>query len=142
AANKPSFPLANETEFGKSWAQDGSKIRVLRNFNYSTFYWMRPSADGRFVANGRSGGGDDGAVIADLATTLTSGGTKTRDIGASARYDPDFWSDNKGFMFQGTPQGGVFCAQSLLTNPETKRISFSEGVCSKLDTVGLYQTTG
>jgi len=142
AGGKAIFPLASETEYGKSWAQDGSRVRVLRALEYQTFYWMRPSADGRFVANGRSGGGEDGAVIADLATTLTSGGTKVRDIGASARYDPDFWPDNKGFMFQGTPNGGVFCAQSLLTNPETKKISFSEGACSKLDTVGLYQTTG
>jgi hypothetical protein len=61
---------------------------------------------------------------------------------ASARYDPDFWPDNKGFMFQGTPSQGVFCAQSLLTNPATTRISFSEPQCSKLDTVGLYQTVG
>jgi len=88
------------------------------------------------------GGGGDGPVIADLPASFDPAGPKTRDIGASARYDPDFWPDNKGFMFQGTPNGGVFCAQSLLTNPATTRVSFSEAQCSKLDSVGLYQTVG
>ena len=129
-------------DYGKGWSQDGGTIRVLRELAYHTFYWTRTSADGRFVANGMSGGGADGAVIADLSASLASGGPKTRDIAASAKYDPDFWPDNKGFMFQGTPNGGVFCAQSLLTNPATTRVSFNEPQCSKLDTIGLYQTVG
>ena len=129
-------------DYGKGWAQDGGTIRVLRELAYKTFYWTRTSADGRFVANGMSGGGADGAVIADLSAALAAGGPKTRDIAASAKYDPDFWPDNKGFMFQGTPNGGVFCAQSLLTNPATTRVSFNEPQCSKLDTIGLYQTVG
>ena len=137
---KEVFPVAESKAYGKGWAQDGSSVRVLRELGYRTFFWTRTSADGRFVANGMSGGGEDGAIIADLAASLTPG--KTRDIGASARYDPDFWPDNKGFMFQGTPNGGVFCAQSLLTNPATKRVSFNEPECSKLNSVGLYQTVG
>ena len=136
------FADASSKTYGKQWAQDGSTVRVLRELAYKTFYWTRTSADGRFVSNGVSSGGSDGAVIADLAAALDPAGPKTRDIGASARYDPDFWPDNKGFMFQGTPNGGVFCAQSLLTNPATTKISFSEPQCSKLDTIGLYQTVG
>jgi hypothetical protein len=139
---KDIFASAADKDYGRTWAEDGSVVRVLRELEYKTFYWTRTSADGRFVANGRSGGGSDGAVIADLAASLDPSGPKTRDIGASARYDPDFWPDNKGFMFQGTPNGGVFCAQSLLTNPATTRVSFSEPQCSKLNTVGLYQTVG
>lgn len=139
---KDIFPVAETKEYGKGWAQDGSKIRVLRELGYRTFFWTRNSADGRFVANGMSGGGEDGAVIADLAASLDPAGPKTRDIGASARYDPDFWPDNKGFMFQGTPNGGVFCAQSLLSNPATTKVGFNEPQCSKLDSVGLYQTVG
>jgi hypothetical protein len=139
---KDIFADANGKDYGKQWGQDGSTVRVLRELAYQTFYWTRTSADGRFVANGMSGGGSDGAVIADLAAALDPAGPKTRDIGASARYDPDFWPDNKGFMFQGTPNGGVYCAQSLLTNPATTKISFSEPQCSKLDTIGLYQTVG
>ncbi len=139
---KDIFADANSKAYGTEWAQDGSTIRVLRELAYHTFYWTRTSADGRFVSNGVSSGGTDGAVIADLAAALDPSGPKTRDIGATARYDPDFWPDNKGFMFQGTPNGGVFCAQSLLTNPATTKISFSEPQCSKLDTIGLYQTVG
>ena len=133
AANKP---------YGKGWGQDGSTVRVLRELEFQTYYWTRTSADGRFVANGVSGGGADGAVISDLAAALDPAGPKTRDIKATAKYDPDFWPDNKGFMFQGTPNQGVYCAQSLLTNPATTRISFNEPQCSKLDTIGLYQTVG
>jgi hypothetical protein len=139
---KDIFPDAATQDYGKSWGQDGSTVRVLRELAYKTFYWTRTSADGRFVANGMSGGGADGAVIADLAASLNAAGPKTRDIAASAKYDPDFWPDNKGFMFQGTPNGGVYCAQSLLTNPATTRVSFNEPQCSKLDTIGLYQTVG
>jgi hypothetical protein len=139
---KEIFADSATKDYGKGWAQDGSTVRVLRELAYHTFYWTRTSADGRFVANGMSGGGSDGAVIADLGALLSAGGPKTRDIAASAKYDPDFWPDNKGFMFQGTPNGGVFCAQSLLTNPATTRISFNEPQCSKLDTIGLYQTVG
>jgi hypothetical protein len=136
------FADASTQDYGRTWAQDGSTIRVMRELDFKTYYWTRTSADGRFVANGVSGGGADGAVISDLAASLAPEGPKTRDIYVSAKYDPDFWPDNKGFMFQGTPRGGVFCAQSLLTNPATTRISFSEPQCSKLDTVGLYQTVG
>ena len=139
---KEIFADSAKKDYGKGWAQDGATVRILRELDYKTFFWTRPSADGRFVANGMSGGGADGAVIADLSASLASGGPKTRDIAASAKYDPDFWPDNKGFMFQGTSNGGVFCAQSLLTNPSTTRISFNEPQCSKLDTVGLYQTVG
>jgi len=138
---KDIFASSADKDYSRSWAQDGSVVRVLRELEYKTFFWSRTSADGRFVANGMSGG-PDGAVIADLAAALAPGGPKTRDIGASARYDPDFWPDNKGFMFQGTSNGGVYCAQSLLTNPNTKKISFNEPECSKLDTIGLYQTVG
>ena len=136
------FPNSAAKDYGKDWGQDGSVVRVLRELEYHTFYWTRTSADGRFVSNGVSSGLSDGAVIADLAAALAPGGPKTRDIGASAKYDPDFWPDNKGFMFQGTPNGGVYCAQSLLTNPATTKINFSEPQCSKLDTIGLYQTVG
>ena len=135
------FVDASQQDFGRSWAQDGSTVRVLRELKIKTYYWTRTSADGRFVANGVSGG-EHGAVIHDLGAALSPGGPKTRDITASAKYDPDFWPDNKGFMFQGTPQGGVYCAQSLLTNPATTHISFAEPQCSKLDTIGLYQTVG
>ena len=139
---KDIFVDAATTDYARSWAQDGATVRILRELDFRTYYWTRNSADGRFVANGVSGGGADGAVISDLGASLTAGGPGKRDIGVSAKYDPDFWPDNKGFMFQGTPKQAVFCAQSLLTNPATTKISFNEPECSKLDSVGLYQSVG
>lgn len=132
------FPLARSTDYGKGWEQEGSSVRVLRKLGYSTYYWMRTSADGRFVANG--GGPNGRAVIADLAPALTGG---TRDINAEANYDPDFFPDNKGFLFQGTTVSGAICAQSLLSDPATTNITFKESVCKPTgDAVGLYQTIG
>ena len=60
---------------------------------------MRSSPDGRFVANGATGG--DGGVISDLQTN--------KDIKVKAAYDPGFFPDNKGWIFQGTPIGAGFC---------------------------------
>ena len=68
---------------------------MLRELSYNTYYWMRSSADGRFVANGRTGG--DGAAIADLQAD--------KDISVKAAYDPGFFPDNRGWVFQGTPIG-------------------------------------
>jgi hypothetical protein len=136
-AGKPLFPTAEATEYGKGWALEGSNIRILRALDYNTFYWMRSSADGRFVANG---GSARKSKIADLAAALK--GT-TRDIAVEANYDPDFFPDDKGFIYQGTKKGGLMCAQSLLTNPETTTVTFDENACSPLtEAVGLYQTIG
>jgi hypothetical protein len=137
---KDIFPSAATLDYAKSWAINNSTVRILRELQYKTYFWMRQSADGRFVANGVSGGGEDRAAIADLAPALTGGAP--RDIWATASYDPDFWPDNKGFMFQGTSNGATFCAQSLLENPATTRVSFNEPQCSKLNSVGLYQSVG
>lgn len=140
---KDVFPESAANDYSKGWATDGSNVRVLRALDYRTFYWMRSSADGRFFADGVSTGGEDSAVIGDLAAALDPAGPKIRDIWATARYDPDFFPDNKGFMFQGTPlSGGAYCAQSLLTNPSTTHIGFNEPECSALNQTGLYQTVG
>ncbi|CAN5854444.1 hypothetical protein BH11MYX4_BH11MYX4_26490 [soil metagenome] len=137
------FPDAASSEFGKSWSRNGDTFRVLRELSYTTFFWMRSSADGRFVATGGGPRTDSTrAVIADLGAALAPGGPTTRDIVASASYDPDFFPGGQGFMFQGTSKAGAFCSMSLLTNPNTVKISFDEPECTKLDSVGLYQTVG
>jgi len=129
------FPRASETAFGTTWERDGSTIRVLRAFTSPNSYWVRTSADGRFVATG--GGSNGGAQAMDLKANLDG---QSRDIGLRASYDPDFWPDNKAFMFQG---GTKFCAQSLLAKPSTTLVSFSEPECSNLSSAsGLYQTVG
>jgi hypothetical protein len=129
------FASAADTELTKPWPQEGSTVRVLRELSSPNSFWLRSSADGRFAATG--GGRNGGAQAIDLQATLDGG---TRDIGLEASYDPDFWPDNKAFMFQG---GTKFCAQSLLEKPSTTHVTFGEPECSNLGAAsGLYQTVG
>ena len=116
--------------YGTGWATVG-KLRVLRELTYNTYFWMRSSADGRFVANGRTGG--DGAAIADLQAD--------KDISVKAAYDPGFFPDNRGWMFQGTPIGAGFCSMALLQS-DPDRIDFSESSCNTVEGVSLYQHLG
>lgn len=137
------FPDAKNTEYGKDWAQEGSAIRIVRALDYTTFFWMRTSSNGQFVANG-GGPRRDGAsaVIADLGAALSEGEVKTRDIMAQASYDPDFSPRDDWFMFQGTSRGGVLCPMSMLRNPATTKVTFQETECSPLTGIRLYQTVG
>jgi len=124
-----SQPTAQSKPYGNGWAAAGT-LRVLRELSFNTFYWMRSSADGRFVANGGTGGD---SIISDLQTD--------KDIKVDAAYDPGFFPDNRGWMFQGTPIGAAFCNMSLLqANPAN--INFSESACSSVSTVSLYQHLG
>jgi mono/diheme cytochrome c family protein len=124
-------PNASSKSYGTNWAKPGTTIRVLRELAFNTFYWMRSSADGRFVANGSTGG--DGAVISDLQTG--------KDISVDAAYDPGFFPDGKGWMFQSTPIGTGFCTTSLLaSNPD--KINFSEAQCNSITGIALYQHMG
>ncbi|MBA3464279.1 MAG: PPC domain-containing protein [Deltaproteobacteria bacterium] len=125
-----SLPTAQSKPYGNGWAKVGN-LKVLKELTYNTYYWMRSSADGRFVANGRTGG--DGAAIEDLQTG--------KIMSVKAAYDPGFFPDNKTWMFQGTPIGAGFCKSSLLqSNPD--RIDFSESACSSVESVSLYQHLG
>ncbi len=120
---------AESTNYGKGWGKTGT-LRVVRELAFNTFYWMRSSADGRFVANGATGGN---SIISDLQTN--------KDIEVDAAYDPGFFPDGHGWMFQGTPIGAAFCQMSLLrSNPDS--IDFSESSCSSVSTVSLYQHLG
>jgi hypothetical protein len=122
--------LASSKPYGSSWTLVG-KLRVLRELTFNTFFWMRSSADGRFVANGASTSA--GAMISDLQS-----GT---DIPTHAAYDPGFFPDNLGFVFQGTTIGAAFCSQSLLESHPTE-IQFTEAQCRSAASVGLYQHLG
>jgi hypothetical protein len=126
-ANKPD---ASTKSYGTGWATLGA-LKVIREFTFNTYYWMRSSPDGRFVANGATGG--DGAVISDLQTN--------KDIRVSAAYDPGFYPDGKTWLFQGTPIGTGLCTIGLLvSNPD--HIDFSESQCGTVDGVALYQHMG
>jgi hypothetical protein len=125
-----SSPNASSKSYGNTWTTTGT-LRVLRELSFNTFFWMRSSADGRFVANGATGG--SGGVISDLQTN--------KDISVNAAYDPGFFPDNRGWMFQSTPIGSAFCTSGLLVrNPD--RIEFNEAECSHVDGVSLYQHLG
>ena len=125
-----SLPDATTKPYGAGWANAGT-LRVLRELAFNTIFWMRSSADGRFVANGATGG--SGAVISDLQTG--------KDIRVRAAYDPGFFPDNRGWVFQGTPIGAGFCTNALLAaNPD--EITFGETQCSSVSGVALYQHLG
>jgi hypothetical protein len=126
------YPQASTTAYGDVWEHlDGAKIRVLRENHYSSSYWTRSSADGRFVAHGGASGG--GSTIVDLE--------EDREIPTNAAYDPGFFPDNSGFVFQGTPSGSDFCRQSLLTGSPVS-VNFNEPECVGSTSVGLYQHVG
>jgi hypothetical protein len=126
------FPRASSKSYGNGWESGGGVLRVLRELDFHTFFWMRSSPDGRFVANGNSSGGA-GAMMTDLQRGV--------DIPTQAAYDPGFFPDNEGWIFQNTPIGTAFCTNSLLTsNPD--RIDFSEPQCSSVAGIGLYQHLG
>ncbi|MFT3696294.1 MAG: PPC domain-containing protein [Kofleriaceae bacterium] len=125
-----SLPDATSKSYGTGWNAVGT-VRILRELSFNTYYWMRSSPDGRFVANGRTGG--DGAAISDLQAD--------KDISVKAAYDPGFFPDNRGWVFQGTPIGAGFCSMALLQSDPDK-INFSETACNTVEGVSLYQHLG
>jgi hypothetical protein len=72
-------------------------------------------------------------MISDLQTG--------KDINVEASYDPGFFPDGRGWIFQGTPIGTGFCTMALLiSNPD--KINFSESACNSLTGIALYQHLG
>ncbi len=126
------FPQAGTLAFGTGWEHyPGAKLRVLRTNDFPSSYWTRSSADGRFV--GMGGGQFAGSTIVDLVSSA--------EIPVDAAYDPGFFPDNSGFIFQGTDNGTGICRQSLLLAPPPV-VLFSEPECNNSASVGLYQHVG
>jgi hypothetical protein len=125
------FPLTSTQTYAAGWgsAAPTATLRLLHSYPYTSAYWTRSSADGRFVAHG--GGTSSGATIIDLANN--------RRIPAAASYDPGFFPDNSGFVIQGGNK--AWCRQSLLTSNPTQ-VTFNEALCSDVSVVGLYQHIG
>lgn len=125
------YPLSSEVPFGAGWAHfPGATLRVLRTNNYSSSFWTRSSADGRFVGHG--GGQSGNSTIVDLFTDT--------EIGIDAAYDPAFFPDNSAFMFQGAPGGTGICQLNVLGTDTF--IDFNEPECNNQADVGLYQHVG
>lgn len=109
------------------------KIIEIKDLGFDTSFWMRSSADGRFVGNGGRGSEDGGfgATITDLITG--------QNIGVKGSYDPGFFPNNDGFIMQGG--GAGLCGQSVLTDPDAIMggIDFTETGCSRAEGINLYQ---
>jgi hypothetical protein len=130
------YPTAASTPYGVHWQDDlpGSTLRVLYAMSYSSSYWTRSSADGRFVAHGGGSSAGGNSTIIDLATP-------GRLIGTTSFYDPGFFPDNAGFAFQGG--GSHVCDQRVLSNvPSDNFIDYTETGCNSATTFGLYQHLG
>ncbi|MBS1118245.1 MAG: putative glycoside hydrolase [Deltaproteobacteria bacterium] len=123
-------PLGVDQPFGAGWDLAGrGRLRLLADVTYSTSYWTRSSADGRFIGAGVRN--VPGSYIYDLQRGTT--------VSISALYDPGFFPDNSGFVFQGGQRN--VCAMSLLTsNPAA--IATTEAGCSNISSIGLYQHVG
>ena len=117
-----SCPTRRRKSYGTGWATLG-KLRVLRELSFNTYYWMRSSADGRFVANGATGG--DGAVISDLQSDKDMRVQARRTTRASSRTTAAGCS-------RARRSARGFCTTGLLVrNPD--RIDFTEAECSHVD---------
>jgi len=125
SGSDPLACLTSAPDRSSDWGAGGGTTRELRRLAFTTSYWMRSSADGRFVGNG--GGTDAGATISDLQRDV--------DIGIDASYDPGFFPDNSGFIFQGG--GAGICTQTILES--ASRIDFDEPGCIVNNTINLYQ---
>jgi hypothetical protein len=133
-ANKP---FAADQSFGTGWDVAGmGKTRLLATLPYRTSFWTRSSPDGRFVgagaiSNASLGIGQEQSVIYDLQRDAT--------VIIDALYDPAFFPDNSGFVFQGGARNT--CGMSVLTSNPT-HISMTETACKRIATIGLYQHVG
>jgi hypothetical protein len=120
-----SFPASTDKDFAQGWAVNGGTLRILRDLGFHTTFWSRSSASGRFVAAG-------GVKVIDLQNNV--------EIPVEASYDPGFFPDDSGFLFQGTPVGAGICNLSLLTR-DPAQITFQEPECVG-GSLGLYQYIG
>lgn len=124
------IPLASSTAFGATWDVAGrGHARVLKDVTYVSSYWTRSSPDGRFVAHGVANVA--GSYVIDLQRDVL--------VGINTAYDPAFFPDGSGFVFQGGPKNT--CGMSVLTsNPAS--ITMNEPACRKISQIGLYQHVG
>jgi hypothetical protein len=126
-----SFARAASTTYGATWDVPGAgQNRILHEFGagYGSAFWTRSSADGRFLAHGAEG---PGSIVVDLLDGS--------EIPVNASYDPSFFPDNSGFVFQGGSRNT--CPQSVLLGSPSS-VSMTEPGCTNLGQVGLYEHVG
>ncbi len=124
-------PLGVDQAFGAGWdLPNRGKLRMLADVTYSTSFWTRSSPDGRFVAHGVRN--VPGSYVYDLQRDMT--------VGINTAYDPAFFPDGSGFVFQGGPRNT--CGMSVLTSNPTTSVTMQEAACTNIQTIGLYQHVG
>jgi hypothetical protein len=112
-------------------------IKKLRDLSFATHYWVRSSADGRWVGVGR----DTSSRVLDLSKPEAA-----KPIEVAADYDPWFLPSNDAFSFAGvhTDQKIHVCQQSLLTDVSTQpspSISLTEAKCAAIAD-DVYESIG
>jgi hypothetical protein len=130
------FPDVSSQAVSKTWKLDPTvSMRTITEFTGSRQYWIRSSPDGRFVG---FGGKPSGMI--DLQSLL-SAAPRQRIISINALYDPGFFPDDSGFIFQGQTTG--MCNMDILRRSSTTSITFNEDACTQLSSkVPLYQSVG
>lgn len=130
-ADDPRDCLADAPAADPAWLVDGAgDLKVLATYPYASSFWTRGSSAGRYVAHG-SWQFQGASAIVDLQAGAT--------IAVQAAYDPAFFPDDSGFVFQGGASN--VCPLSVLAGPPAQ-VTMSEPGCSALSEVGLYQHVG
>ncbi len=111
------------------------KVRQLHAQPLASHYWVRSSADGRYVGFGLNGS----ARVLDLTTPA-------KPINVEASFDPFFFPSNDGFAFAGVfgSFGIHACRQSLLADvggAAFPTVTFDEAKCAPL-AGAVYQSIG
>jgi len=120
--------LTSYPDRNKDWGNGKGTLRELLKLAFKSSFWTRSSADGRYIANGGGSGFGSNATISDML--------ENRDIGVRSSYDPGFFPDNSGFIFQGG--GTAICAQSILADAK-EDIDFDHPACMRPTNINLYQ---
>lgn len=132
----PKKCLKSRPDITAEWGAEGTvqTLRELRKLPFTTSFWTRSSADGRFA----SFGGSPSRII-----DLNAPDSDT-PISVSAPYDPGWFPNNDGFSFAGAGGGGIkVCRTSVVLNAlaTTKKITFSEPGCTSIINT-VYQSVG
>jgi hypothetical protein len=103
-------------------------IRRLHEMPLQSHYWVRSSADGRFIGYGMN----SHAKVLDLTKPADQ-----RSIAIDADYDPYFLPSNDGFAFAGSHEDGEIrlCRQSLLADASSStdpHVRLTETKCANV----------
>lgn len=133
-------PLSCMSNLPDATAQFGApganqKLRTIYAQNLESHYWVRSSADGRYVGFGMN----DSAKIVDLDKP-------GKPIDVAADYDPFFLPSNDGFAFAGAKDDGSIkiCKQSLLRDvgdSASPRVGLDESKCASMSQ-NVYMSIG